>query len=161
MSANSIHDPHFIYAGEIILQASGKLLVLVRYPYQAGNRDFFLFETTAQFFAFLEARKPKEAVSLIKSVQLILAGMVDRDFIEKRVMDLPKPKSGSWLVLGNSIKGNCDWRFVEDGKELEKELSDKIGEEVSIFEEPDWISEENSMTAYAPDPDNIVRPGAY
>ncbi len=161
MSANSIHDPHFIHAGEIILQASGKLLALVRYPYQAGNRDFFMFETKAQFFAFLEARKPKEAVSLFKSFQLVLKGLVDENFILKKAAILKKIDTIDWLVLGDSQEVTSECNFVTDRIELQQELFSRLGEEVIILEEPDWISEESTITAYSPDEDGIVRPGAY
>jgi hypothetical protein len=62
-------------------------------------------------------------------------------------------------------RGACSWFHQETGtshKELRESLEEGRGEVVMTGEYPQWLDDSDGIvTAYVPDSDGIVRPGAY
>lgn len=162
MDAISTTSPVFIQGSIRLLWATGELLVMIRYPYSAGSRDFLLVREEAELRRLLHDRKPRDLVTVMKSFTLLKRGIVTRRFIEDSVRTLKKPAEGDWLVIGcTNDKYLEDWDFAESRRDLKEALEVRIGREVSILDEPDWTNPGAFIDAYSPDPDGIVRPGAY
>ena len=147
-----------------IIKLNGEILIMVRYAYSAGSKDFFIIDSEEEFSVFLEARKPKDSITIFKTFENLTEGVVNEDFINKTLNTLVKPKSSDWIVIFPKIIdkwGNPDWSFEETKEELEEILQDQIVDYVRILEEPDWLNEELVFHAYVPDEDGEVRPGSY
>ena len=98
---------------------------------------------------------------MIRNCKLLKRGVVDEPFIQSAVSSLPN-SIRDWLVVGpckdETLTG---WAFCEDRDELRDALSDRVGLKAFIFDEPDWLHESDTISAYVPDADGIVRLGCY
>ena len=162
MEPKSTTTPDFINEALNILKQNGEILVVIRFPYMAGSKDFFIIKNENDFRQLLRNRKPKDSVTVMKSFSLLERGRATPEFITKVMQNLEKPAGLEWLVIGKTNDKYLDnWNWAETKEELKAEIEDRMGNEVTILEEPDWISDETSINAYAPDDDGVVRPGAY
>jgi hypothetical protein len=138
----------------------GCILVIVRYVYAARSKDFILLESTEQFSELLVGLKERDSVIVVKSINVVNEGTVDRSFIEKSMSKYPQ--GASWVLIGpDNYEYTANWAYAESKSELAEELEDRIGNEVCIINEPEYMSEESTIDAYVPDLDGKVRPGAY
>jgi len=145
-----------------LIEELGEVVVKVRYPYQAGNKDFFILKTKNEFEDFLNKRESRDSVTIFKSVEKVTEGLITEEFIEKTLNEIGKPKYTDWLVIFPGIANlNESWFHDETKEDLEESLSINLGNQVKIFEDPDWLEEEMIYHAYAPDEDGEIRPGAY
>jgi len=162
MKFMSIDSPDFVKSGADILNCNGELLVLLRFPYQAGNKAFQIIRTLPEYIKFLKERKEKESITLMKSFEYVVRGIVNETFIHKLNEKLDRTETMNWLIIWDSVSieiGNS--YFVNNKIDLRTELTDAMGQNVSIIVEPDWLDEQNSINAYVADKDGVVRPGAY
>jgi hypothetical protein len=98
----------------------------------------------------------------MKSFTLLERGIATPRFINEVMQNLDKPLGSEWLVIGKTNDKYLEnWNWAATKEELIDEIKDRMGNEVTILEEPDWISDETSINAYVPDDDGVVRPGAY
>ena len=158
----NIKSEEFQKNGIQLIQELGEIVVKVRYPYQAGNKDFFIIKTQKEFNEFLDNRKSKDSVTIYKFVEKIKEGVISKEFIKSTLIQLGKPKYTDWLVIFPEITnlyGN--WFYDETKEELEESLKMNLGQYVTIFEDPDWLKEEMIYHGYTPDEDGKIRPGAY
>lgn len=162
MNYRSIFDNDFISEAKRILADNGELLILIQYPYSAGNRDFFIINSPDKLDSLISERKPSDCVTVMRSFITLKHGVVDHSFIKDSLDSLTEPTNGDWLIIGeDNFEHTANWAFAENIDELKEELNGRIGNEVYILEEPDWNNDEMSITAYAPCSDGIVRPAAY
>ena len=158
--ATSIKDPTFLSESLRVLEASGRILVLVRYVYGAGSSDFFLLESADEFRSLIDGRRSRDSITVMKSFRVIDEGAVTEDFLSKLIRTYPEGEN--WILIGpDNFEHTLDWAFAESKSELKEELEGRLGREVCIVEEPDFVSDSYSINAYVPDPDGEVRPGAY
>lgn len=162
MELFSIKNETFLKKGVEIIRNQGEILIMVRYPYQAGNKDFFIINSEKDFLNFLNQRAVKESITIFKSFENVKEGLVDKEFISKTLIELDKPKHTDWIVLFPEDKDKAgNWCYDETKEELEESLRLGEGDYVRILEDPDWLNEELIFHAYVPDEDGKVRPGSY
>ena len=163
MESNNIHHPTFIAAGLKILTEAQELLVLIRYPGQAGSRDFKLIKSPEEYKCLLNNRSPADSVTLLKSFELLRRGIVTVDFVLEILENLQAPEKGDWLLIWekDNFEDEDDSNFFDNKVELREELEFHFGKRVSILSEPDWLSDETSINAYAPHRNGKVYPGTY
>jgi hypothetical protein len=163
MEFNSTKTEEFKATGLSLIHKSGEMLTLVQYPFQAGNRDFFLVDSDKGFKEFLDKRKPKDLVTIFKTFETLKTGAITQDFIDETVSQLKPSKSGDWLVILPRQGGQQtdNWTFAGTKSELQEALSDNLGRYVKILEEPDWLDDNKVIYGYEPDEDGQIRPGAY
>jgi len=159
MSAVSTTDRTFQQAVEDLL-SGGEILVVVRYVYGAGAREFLFFKDMTEFRTSMTRLRRRDSVVVMKSFRDVIAGTVDTQFIEAAA-ELCR-HGENWVVINYDASKFVAKNFSVSSKaNLVQELERVRGHRVRIIEEPNGISAEHSIEAYVPDPDGIVRPGAY
>jgi len=158
----NIKNEEFQKNGIKLIQTNGEVLILIRYPYQAGNRDYFIIKSEKDFINFLNERKSKESITLFKSIENVAEGLINEDFIRITLEELEEPKYSDWLTLFPGIKDkNENWFYDETKEDLEESFRFNMGSYVRIVEDSLWLNEELIFHAYVPDEDGEIRPGAY
>lgn len=159
MKRLSTSDREFLDAVQSIF-AAPEVLVVVRYVYGAGNRDFLILKNMTEFNRLLGRLRRRDSVVVMKSFRKIKEGMVDQAFIEAATAVYPK--GGNWILIGkDNFKHTADRAYAFSEGEVNEGLRDRLGNHVCIIDEPNYISDDYSIGAYIPDEDGIVRPGAY
>jgi hypothetical protein len=139
--------------------AAPEVLVVVRYVYGAGSRDFLILRNMGELQSLIGKLRNRDSVVVMKSFEKIKEGTVDQAFIEAAAAAF---KKGCWILLGkDNFKHTAPWAYAESEGELREELQNRLGNHVCIVDEPNYISDEHSISAYVPDDDGTVRPGAY
>ena len=162
MELGSAKSEDFQRRGIQIIEEKGELLVLVRYPYQAGNKDFYLLNSKDDFLKFLDIRSPKELISIFSKIEDVVSGVVKEDFIKQVKSKIEKPKYTDWITLFLDIQDEGQhWYYDETKEELEESLLTNIGRSVRIIEDPEWLDISLICNGYIPDDDGVIRPGAY
>lgn len=159
MTALSTTDETFQQAVQDLL-ASGEILVVIRFVYGAGAREFLFFRDISEFRATLTRLRRRDSVVVMKSFRDVIAGTVDAQFIDAAAALY---REGEYWVLLDDDAPNYVTKeyYVSDRAELVETLEDIPGHRVRIIEEPEYSSVQHSIGAYVPDPDGVVRPGAY
>jgi hypothetical protein len=159
MDALSTTDGTFQQAVQDLL-GSGEILVVVRYVYGAGAREFFFFKEMAEFRTTITRLRRRDSVVVMKSFRDVIAGTVDAQFVEAAA-ELYRPGE-DWVVIDyDAPKFMAKNYYASSKKGLLEELEQVRSHRVRIIQEPNYISAEHSIGAYIPDPDGVVRPGAY
>lgn len=148
--------------GKKIIEERDSILILVRYPFHAGNKDFFLFKSTAALERFFQQREPKESISIFTQLEKRFEGWVNQNFHSEILARMDQPKYTDWILISTeNLSKNNHWYYLEGKRELEEELSSQIGNWVYIIEDPAYLDEKVISHAYVPDLDGKVRPGVY
>lgn len=160
MKYTSTKDSRFLWNTQKKFQDDARVLILVRYVYAAGNRDYILQENFEQFAELVVRLNEKDSVMIARRFTVIKEGGVDQRFIDELISMYPS--GSSWILIGaDNFEYTSDWAYAETVSELNEGLGDRIGNNVCVVDEPDYINTEKFMEAYVPDSDGIVRPGVY
>lgn len=155
-------NKEFELRGIEIIRNQGEILILIRYPYQAGNKDFFLINSEKEYKEFLEKREAKDSITIFKSIENVIEGLVTEEFITQALNNLERPKYSDWVVIFPEDKDKSEhWYYNENKEDLEESLRLNLEKYVRIIEDPDWFNKEVIFHAYVPDEDGKVRPGSY
>jgi hypothetical protein len=163
MELNNVKTEEFKSTGLSLIQQSGEILTLVRYPFRGGDKDYFLIDSDQGFKEFLDNRKPKDSVTIFKTFDFLKEGLVTQDFIDETLTQLNSIKSTDWLLifLGQEKQKTNNWAYAGTEIELKEMLHDNLGHYVKILDEPEWLDENKVIHGYEPDEDGQIRPGAY
>lgn len=159
MKPLSTTDETFLRA-VLDLVSGGEILVVVRYAYGGGARDFLFLKDVSEFHGLLGRLKCRDSVVVMKSFSKVLEGKIDPELLDAAAEAYPD--GACWIVVDKNAPkyeaGNC---AAETRADLLDELRDRMGRYVRIIKEPNYISAAHSIAAYIPDEDGVVRPGAY
>lgn len=159
MKPPSVRDDAFLQAVQRLL-AAGEILVVVRYAYAAGSRDYLFLNEMGAFRRLLDRLGHRDSVVVMTSFRKVIEGRVDDAMIA--AAESAYPTGAYWLVLDeNPPQYQARDYLIESRAELLDELESMLGRQVRIIEEPQFTSEEHSINAYIPDKDGVVRVGAY
>lgn len=162
MELKNTKNSEFILRGTQILQAKKEVLILVRYPYQAGNKDFHIIRDVINFKKFLIERTPKESITIFKEFETIKKGVITSEFIEDVQKNVNQPKGSDWIVYIEDFENtDIQWSWIENKDKLLELLEEDKGKFVTIIEDLDYFDEELILHAYVQDEDGKIRPGAY
>lgn len=162
MELMNTNNSDFKLRGVQILQEKEELLILVRYPYQAGNKDFFIVQDINDFRKFLNERKAKESITIFKEFETVRKGTITREFITEINKNITKPNGSDWIVYVKDYKSReINWSWCENKLDLLELLEEDYGKYVTIIEDLDYFDEELIFHAYKPDEDGEVRIGTY
>jgi hypothetical protein len=143
-----------------LIFAAPEVLVVVRYVYGGGKRDFLILRAMSEFHQLLGTLWARDSVVVMNSFRKIREGKVDRGFIESAAAACTK--GSSWVLIGkDNFEHTPASAYAESEAEVREELQDRLGNHVCIVDEPDYISDEHSINGYIPDSDGVVRPGSY
>lgn len=156
----STEDQTFLSNVRDLFTKNERVFVLIQYAYGAGSRDFMLLKNFEEFQELMQKNKERDAVSVMKAFHPIMENSVKKSFIEDAVSKFRK--NDHWILIGpDNFEYTSDWAYAESLSELKEELQGRMGRDVCIVEEPNTIDASQSFTAYIPDADGKVRPGAY
>ena len=159
MERLSTRDKNFLEAVHNIF-AAPEVLVVVRYVYGAGARDFLILKDVSDFHNLLSGLRPRDSVVVMKSFGKIMEGTVDQSFIAAAVAAYTK--NSCWILIRRGdVRDERGFGYGGSSGEIREELEDWAGKPVCIVDEPNYLSAEHSIGAYVPDDDGVVRPGAY
>jgi hypothetical protein len=156
----STSSKEFLQIIHQILEKGHEILLLIRYPSSAGNRDYYLFDSLEAVQHFISLRKAKETITVFKSMETVKRGQVSTELLLEITKSVHEPKHSDWLVIFPNCNSEC-WNYCENQKELLEELKEHNEEQVVILEDPLFQVEEETITAYVPDRDGVIRPGPY
>jgi hypothetical protein len=140
--------------------AAPEVLVVVKYVYGAGRRDFLILRKMSEFHELISNLRTRDSVVVMKSFQKIKEGMVHQSFIEAATAAYRK--GSNWILIGrDNFEHTAAWAYAESESELREELQDRLDNHVCIVAEPHYNDDKHSIRAYVPDSDGVVRPGAY
>jgi hypothetical protein len=159
MGALSTTDQTFQQAVQDLL-GCGEILVVIRYVYGGGSREFRFFRDISKFRSTLARLRRRDSVVVMKSFREVIEGTVDAPFIDAAANRYQEGEY--WILLDDDAPKYVGKEYyVSSRAELVADLKAMLGHRVRLIEQPDYTSEEQSIGAYVPDPDGVVRPGAY
>jgi hypothetical protein len=161
----STSDPKFLEMLNSWLQAEGELLLLFRFAYAAGNREFEFFTSFASLQEGLKQLPPSTSVVAFRQRQLPLRGLVDDFFIESCLRQIPENTDYALTETVKRVYGKRSWFHNGGGRshaELRADLEESRGTTVAVGPETPWFNDsENVASAYVPDQNGIVKVGSY
>lgn len=163
-------DPRFLATVETWLRERGEITVLFCYPNAGGNRDILLITDLDRFKEHLAPLKRRTFVSVLREPQLSWRGVVDDAFIQAVLPHFPDRVES--LLLDLDYRRPPDYRWANGGwswdigrdeqDELRQELEDLRGHHVALGPYPPfWEENEDTIQAFVPDEDGVIRTAAY
>ncbi len=145
-----------------VIKDYGEVLIKIRYPYQAGDRDFFMLKTEKDFIEFINSREARDSITIYKTVEKVKQGIINKEFINEALEQLKKPKYYDWLIILPNLKFEKEyWHYDDTIEELKDTFELYPNHYIQILEDPEYLEEEDIIHAYVPDKDGEIRPGAY
>jgi len=148
-------EKDFLDIGYQILERDNELLLFIRYPYRAGNRDFLLVKTKEGLKYFLEKSSLGDSIALIHNFNEITKGLVDDTLIQNTVLEFEKvndyDSSYSWLLVKEqelSKFNQCHLIWISDKQDLIESLEELRATEIRIIVEPDGFDEKSTTHIY-------------
>jgi hypothetical protein len=165
MGYASATDPEFLGTLESWLRSLPEILVLIRYPAAAGNKDFEFFSSFEALSNRIRQLPPSTSIVAFRQPQLPLRGVVDESFVANCLGCVPD--SSEFLVLETARRANGEkswfhWVAGETHAELREALEDSRGAPVAVGPYPPWLADtDDVVSAIVPDENGMVRGGVY
>lgn len=165
MALTATTDRQFNETLEQWILTEKEILVLFRYPYAAGSKEFEFFSSFQSLSEKLRRLSPRTSVIAFKHKQLPLRGTVDDAFIQACLNNAPFIAEFLVADMAPQQSGKYSYFRHSAGETLE-ELKDSLDgfreRTVAVGNYPDWIEDnENVISGYVPDPDGWVNSVAY
>ncbi len=163
MTQNSVYDEEYQSTVARLIKEKNEVLITVRYPYQAGNKDLFLIDSMESFKNLLSDREPSDLIVIDNSIKKITQGIVTKEFITDILIKIKFQAEESLVVIFPEFNGNLDyWNDAIDNLEdLQDDLTINKGRYAHMYREPYKLEESKMIYAYVPDSDGKIRPAAY
>jgi hypothetical protein len=167
MAANpvSTSDPIFLDTLKAWLQAEGEILLLSRFAYAAGNREFEFFCDFPSLEERLNQLPKSTSVIAFRQRQLPIRGIVDDSFIERCLKEIPESADYALTETVKRVYGKRSWFHHGGGRshaDLREDLEESRGTPVAVGVETPWFNDtENVISAYVPDQNGCVKVGSY
>lgn len=142
-----------------------ELLLMIRYPYAAGDREFEFFSSFQSLAERIRGLRRKTSIIAFRQPQLSLRGIVADAFIARCLSSIPDGSEYLVVETDRRVADGRSWTHDASGvshAELRDDLEDCRSAPVAVGLYPNWVEDSNDViSAYVPDEDGIVRPGAY
>jgi len=152
--------PYFKNSAFEIIKETREILLLIRRPYTAGGKDYFLFKSKEELNKIFDKLKSGDALTIIKDYTKIKETIIDEELIVE-LKNSYNIKRVDWLLFIFEKDGEQWSNWITDEEDFKDCIEEEKGSFIVLMEDPDWLNEETTIHAYVPDPDGIVRPGAY
>jgi len=145
------------------IRLQGEVLVLIYYNGGIGSRDFVLLKTKREFIALLNELRSSDEITVFRSKDILFEDLSSGQLLSKIKEGIPKCSSGDWLVMWKRKEGEKIgyWNFFDSLEELEIDIIEEGGENITVFCEPDWHDEATFIRGYVPDKYGNVKVGRY
>lgn len=166
----SAHAPAFTEAVAEALDDDQEVVVYTRGANCGGGRqEQFLVRRVVEFRDIVDSAWPKTAISVFFATALPIRGVAGAE-LRTRVLELlqqllREDEDGVFVIRRDApgvALGREDIRLLRSPDQVVRWFDDHPGIPILAGELPFW--EDNSdrvITAYVPDADGVVRPGAY
>lgn len=163
MKQNSVYNKEYQSTVARLIKEKNEVLITVRYPYQAGNKDLFLIDSMVSFKNLLSDREPSDLIVIDNSIKKLTQGIVTKEFITDILIKIKFQAEESLVVIFPEFNGNIDyWNdAIENLEDLQDYLTINKGLYAHMYREPNKLEESKMIYAYVPDPDGEIRPGVY
>lgn len=165
MSYVSTNDPLFRTKIHQWISGRHEVLVLIRYSYAAGSKDFEFFDSMEAFDARLRELPPQTCITVFGEQQLPLRGRVNDEFITQALKLVPEGMEFVVTGLERVRYGDYAWYSHMSGEtsaELKEDLHERNGELVAVGLYPPWLEDsEEVLSAVVPNADGSVTTGTY
>lgn len=162
-------DPEFLAHVESCIDRHGEVLVLFRYPYAAGSKDYNFFHKIDEFMEAIRKLRSRTWVISYGEPQLPLRGVVDETFIDQALDLIPDGREYLILCIEKTVLNSPHFHSEyhddcagETHEELRESLERFRGRPVGVGLFPPWADEnEQTKDAVVADEDGEVRSAAY
>lgn len=165
MSLKSAAGEEFLKTLEIWLERQSEVLILIRYSRAAGNKNFEFHRSLASLLERLHELPPETCVTVFRTPQLQLRGVVDDEFISKCLSSLPVGSEYVVVDPAPSMFGRCsssDFSAGVSHHELREDLEGRKGKPVAFGQYPRWQEDTSDViSGYVPAPNGELRRGVY
>ena len=166
----SLANPAFMEAIDSAIASSGFVVLTVRFAGCGGARDYFIFHDVGLLETELRRFQPKTSIAVHtagsfdfvgrasaaaeETAKELLAAVLEKNANDN--IDLIRTDGEQGLLTDDT------YEWVESQSELEDWFRKHGGEEIAIGRLEFWHENSDAIfTAYVPDDDGKVRPGAY
>ena len=166
MGYTSSTDAAFLATLGEWLRGRQEILVLIRYAYAAGSKDFEFYSSFEALAGRLRGLPPRACVTAFRRPQLPMRGVVDDDFIAACVDAIP---DGVEYLLAETVRRTHGGRAEffrhaagESRAELREDLEASRGRAVAVGPYPPWLRDtDDVVSAVVPDENGVVTTGVY
>ena len=165
----SVENPAFLRIVESKLEQGEPLVVLLRYSNSGGDRCYFLLKSIDDFQDMLRETHSKDALSIFFSQSFPIQGIVSlelRDKVIKLLEKIIQDGDDALFVIrldtSKVLLGMDDMKCFSKLSQIDEWFKSHEGVPVVVDSLAFWQDDSEKMiTAYVPDADGQVRPGAY
>jgi hypothetical protein len=165
MALKSATGEEFLKTLENWLDSQTEVLVLIRYSRAAGDKSFEFHTSFAALQERLNRLLAEACVTVFRSPQLQLRGIVDDEFIGKCLSSVPDGPEFVVVetVLTKAGLHSCfNYAAGASHDELREDLEGMRGRPVAVGEYPPWQEDSSEViSGYVPCEDGNVRRGIY
>jgi hypothetical protein len=165
MGYASARDPEFLGTLRSWLASQPEILVLIRYSYAAGSKEFELISSYAEATERLALLPPRTCVIAFREPQLPIRGEVTEQFVEECLGRVTEGTEFLVLEAEATQHGSRSWRHWDAGTshaELRDVLISSFGRSVAVGLYPPWLEDnDNVISAVVPDENGVVVTGIY
>jgi len=165
MSYASLTDERFLATLDEWLRSQREILLLIRYSYAAGSKDFEFFSSFETLTKRLHSLAPRTCVTAFRETQLPFRGVVDENFITACLSGI---SDGLEFLVAETVPrkaGRALWFHHGAGEshaELREELEGLQGHTVAVGLYPAWLEDtDDVISAIMPDEGGAVTIGVY
>ena len=165
MSYVSSTDERFLATLNEWLRSQREILVLIRYSYAGGSKDFEFFSSVESLMERLRSLPPRTCVIAFRQPQLLIRGIVDDGFITTCLSSI---QDGSEFLVAETTRctaGRASWFHHGAGEshaELREDLENLRGRTVAVGLYPPWLEDTGDViSAVVPDELGVVTTGFY
>lgn len=169
----STAEPVFLHVVSSVLRDSPPLFGLIRYANAAGSKDYFILRSQDDFDAMLGRCRAKDSISIFFAPSLPIRGVTDDSTLDQtlelfeQVAESPDSDDLTEIdvVRLDSPEAELDASHLDffcSAEEIREWFAKHPNVPVAIGQ-LDFCKENGDevVSAYVPDADGIVRPGAY
>lgn len=164
----STHNPGFLAIVDEHLTNGEVVVLLIRYPNSAGAKDYSLVRTRDDFVVLVEKLTPRTSITVFFESAFSIKGRMDVHLLEKTEKLFTEEYNayeGLDIICLNPLLGEHNNRriaFVQDINTLKEFFRLHDGHQVLVGAMKFWkANNKNFITAYVPDSNGEIRPGAY
>ena len=137
--------PAFLDRVATWIEATGEVLVVLRYLRAAGAKDFALCRTRQEFESLVSSARRGTDICVFRDRQLPLRGVVDEAFVELALRSIAdeddfillttEVRPGPWI----SLSGDIGLSHAE----LRESLAELMGADVALGRWPDYLCDDH------------------
>lgn len=147
------------------LEERDEILIMLRYPFAGGARDYELHSSIVSIAKRLSEVPAQTSVIAFREPQLPLRGVVTPGFVNLVLATIPDGEEFLVVETTPTTMGLHSWYRNAGGQwhsELREELEGSMGKPVLLGRYPPWLEDgPDVISGYVPDSAGRISPGAY